>query len=475
MSEPTGNSDKSQNNQEHERSTLSMLDEFGHRKTIIPAEIRGVWSKRKGVVQWALLFIFLILPWLEIGGAQAVLLDLPGRHFIFFGFEFFAHDAPVLFLLVFTFFLGILLLTALFGRFWCGWACPQTVFIERVYRKLEILIVGDYIQRRKIRDQGAEFSEQMRLLAKWVAFLVVSSIFAHSFIAYWVGSQTLLRMISDGPQQNIVYFMLVSGMTALLLFNFGWFREQFCIIACPYGRFQSTIVDTHSINVMYDEVRGEPRRGSVEMGKTKVAGDCVNCRRCIQVCPTGIDIRNGVQMECIGCTACMDACDEIMQKIKKPVGLIRYKPLTTKKIKWLRPRVAAYGLGLVLTLTALLVFLGTHSSLRMELLRAKDSPFKVEEINGQKIVRNHFVLRLENKYHDAEQVEIIILNDHKVVLPENPIIIDSRSKRDIPVFFESSTDDFDIYGKAYVEVLAKGIHNRKKFKVPVLGPFKDLN
>jgi cytochrome c oxidase accessory protein FixG len=456
-----------------DRNTLSMLDEFGHRKTIIPAEIKGFWNRRKSIIQTILLFIFLALPWIKIGGHQAVLLDLPGRHFVFFGLEFFAHDAPVLFLILFSFFISILLITALWGRIWCGWACPQTVFIERVYRKLETWIVGDYIRRRKIRDQGPNFNEQLRIIAKWVAFLIVSSLFSHSFIAYWVGATPLLRMIQAGPDQHQVYFILVSGMTALLLYNFGWFREQFCIIACPYGRFQSTLVDTHSINVMYDEVRGEPRRG-VPLTNNEKAGDCVSCRRCIQVCPTGIDIRNGVQMECIGCTACMDACDEIMVKVNKPKGLIRYKALTKKTIQWWRPRVIVYSGALFVALTILILFLLNHSSLRIEMLRAKDLPFSVEQKDQQEIVRNHFILRLENKSSDREEVQIRALNDHKIVLPENPIIIEPNQKRDLPVFFESRSDQFDIYGKTYVEIEMLGRDEKQKLKAPLLGPFKDL-
>lgn len=465
--------------QDLDRNTLSMLDEFGHRKTIIPAEIWGFWAKRKAFVQSILLIIFLALPWLEVGGTQAVLLDLPNRHFVFFGFELFAHDAPILFLILFAFFFSILLVTALWGRIWCGWACPQTVFIERVYRKLEIWIVGEYMERRKIRDQGATFKQQMKIVAKWAAFFVVSSIFAHSFIAYWVGSHNLLRMIGEGPQQNLLYFILISGMTGLLLFNFGWFREQFCIIACPYGRFQSTLIDTHSINVMYDEKRGEPRKGTLP-SKTDISGslktgDCVNCRRCVQVCPTGIDIRNGVQMECIGCTACMDACDEIMVKVKKPMGLIRYKPLTVNPVKWFRPRVSVYLVALTFAVIALTILLSLHSSLRMELLRAKDLPYMMTEIEGVKIVRNHFILRLENKYKEAEKVQIQVLNKHKIVLPENPIIIESNQRRDLPVFFESAPEDFDVYGKAYVEIEVRGMHSTKKFKAPLIGPFKSLN
>lgn len=461
-----------------DKDTLSMLDEHGHRKTIIPAEIKGLWAWRKGVVQTILLLIFLLLPWVEVDHQQSVLLDLSARHFVFFGLDLYAHDAPLIFFVVFSFFVGILLLTALWGRIWCGWACPQTVFIERVYRKLEIWIEGDYMTRRRVKEKISNsepltFQEQMRGLFKWMAYLGVSSLFSHSFIAYWIGSHTLVRMVLAGPQQNFVYFFLISGMTALLLFNFGWFREQFCIIACPYGRFQSTMVDAHSINVMYDEKRGEPRKGvsSALPSSGTAQGDCVNCRRCVQVCPTGIDIRNGVQMECIGCTACMDACDEIMVKVKKPVGLIRYKALTTETVKWFRPRVAAYMVVFLALVGTFVLQIFFHSNLRIEFLRAKDAPYQISQVEGVSTVRNHFILRVENKYSEPQEVLVSVDNNHKLILSENPIHLEGSQTKNIPLFFESPASEFDMYGKSFVDVEIKTAQKIKKIKAPLLGPF----
>lgn len=454
-----------------DRNTLSMLDEHGHRKFIIPAEVKGAWAKKKALVQSILLVIFLVLPWVRISGQQALLLDISARHFVFFGLEFFAHDAPIIFLLVFIFFISILLVTALWGRVWCGWACPQTVFIERVYRKIEILIQGNYIERRKLLTRDWQFLDYFRAGLKWFAYLIFSSIFAHSFVAYWIGSSPLIAMVQAGPFSNISYFVLVSGMTALLLFNFGWFREQFCLIACPYGRLQSTMVDSHSINVMYDEKRGEPRKGAVTNG---AKGDCVSCFRCVQVCPTGIDIRNGVQMECIGCTACMDACDDIMQKVNKPKGLIRYKALTDKKVRWFRPRVLGYLAAFSLASIALITTLILHSSLRIEVLRAKDQPYQLIQNEAQvPFVRNHFILRLENKGHEENILKVEVLNDHKMVLPENPIHLNSGEIKNIPFFVETPVDHFDTYGRAYMELSIQGKNESKKTKVPVLGPFKN--
>jgi len=450
----------------HER--LSMLDEHGHRQFIIPAEVRGYWNRWKRKVHFVLLLIFLLLPWIRIQGEQAVLLDIPGRHFVFAGLNLYAHDLPLMFLLLMIFLLGLALVTALWGRVWCGWACPQTVFIERVYRQIEIWVEGTYLQRRALQQAPFSFGKFRKRSLKWALYVLVSSIIAHSFIAYWVGSKTLLLMMSRPPAENWTYFVLVSSITGLLLFNFGWFREQFCLIVCPYGKFQSTMMDSHSVTVMYDEKRGEPRRGSV--AKDKPVGDCVSCNRCVQVCPTGIDIRNGIQMECIGCTACVDACDEIMTKVKKPQGLIRYKALTEKKIQWFRPRVAVYFSLLSACLIGLIVILAFHSNLRVEVLRAKNVPYLIRDVGNRKVVQNQFLFRAENENGRDVEIQVSAPAEMEIVLPENPVHLSKYEKKDLPLFIEVRPEQFDFLGRA--EVILTFREGEKTFtrKLPLLCP-----
>lgn len=375
-----------------------MLDEYGHRIKFYTAEVRGYFRKCRDWTQAALILFFLVLPWIQIKGHQAVLVDLPGRRFAFFGLTFWAHDAPMVFFILAIAVLSLALVTAIWGRVWCGWACPQTVFIDGVFRKIEFWIEGNHLQRRAADREPLRFSVALRKVLKWVIFAGCSSLIAHSFVAYFVGADALILMIQNPPTENLWLFTFVCVVTAILTFNFGWFREQFCIIMCPYGRFQSVLMDKKSVTVMYDQKRGEPRKG-VQSGD----GDCISCGRCVAVCPTGIDIRNGIQMECIACTACIDACDEIMEKVGKPKGLIRYMSLLGEKAKIRRPRVLMYG-SLLFFISAIFLFLIVRrQDLHVQILRAPETPFQVLSAGS---VLNHFRLHIVNQTFEDIVVDL---------------------------------------------------------------------
>lgn len=374
----------------------STLDQFGGRLRVIPGEVTGPlrdWRNRTNAV---LLIIFLALPWVRINGLQAILLDIPGRRFEIFGTLFLAHDAPLVFFLMMLAVFSLVLVTALWGRVWCGWACPQTVFIDGVYRKIEIWIEGNYIERRRLHARGLDAEKFFKLSAKWFAYFVVSSLFAHSFIAYFLDSRRLLEMMQGPPGDNWSYFLIVSCVTGFLMFNFGWFREQFCLIMCPYGRFQSVLMDQHTVAVMYDEKR---------------SSDCIDCGRCVQVCPTGIDIRKGIQMECISCTACIDACNVIMKKVKKPEGLIRHKRISDGPPNWFRPRITACLIFIAVLTGALIFSLKGRESYSAVILRAKDTPF---QIMTDGMVLNHFKAHLVNQSHESKLL--------KIELPEEELV-----------------------------------------------------
>ncbi len=380
---------------------LSTLDEYGSRLFVIPAEVKGRLRSLRDLVYWGLLAIFIILPWTKINGMQSVWINVPERRFALFGITFFAHDVPLIFFILAIGVLGLALVTALWGRVWCGWACPQTVFIDAVYRRIEIWVEGDYITRRRRHQRPLDIEKFSRSSLKWLAYIVVSSVFAHSFVAYFTGAQPLLEMMKGSPEQNWTYFLLTSSMTLLLLFNFGWFREQFCLIMCPYGRFQSVLMDEQSVTVLYDEKRGEPRKNKTIANQKQ--GDCVSCNRCVQVCPTNIDIRNGVQMECIACTACIDACNEIMRKVNKPEGLIRYQNLKGFGTKYLRPRVLVYFTLIIICSVGLAYNVIYRQPFASALLRAKDSPYQT--LPDDKI-SNHFKLHLHNQSSMPQQFEL---------------------------------------------------------------------
>ncbi|MGZ3723721.1 MAG: cytochrome c oxidase accessory protein CcoG [Bdellovibrionales bacterium] len=380
---------------------MATLDEFGGRKFVVPAEVKGPFRTLRNRVNAVLLFIFLAMPWIKINGLQALLLDIPHRHFEIFGRLFLAHDAPLIFLILGFLALILAFVTAVWGRVWCGWACPQTVFIDGLYRKIEIWAEGDYLARRKLRSADLSFQKMRKVTLKWVLFFAVSSAIAHSFIAYFTGSDQLLQMMRGSPSENWTYFLIISAVTALLMFNFGWFREQFCLVMCPYGRFQSVLMDAESVTVAYDEKRGEPRKGLAAAGAK--SGDCVSCNRCVQVCPTGIDIRKGIQMECIACTACIDACNEIMSKVHKAPDLIAYRSMSGSTYRIARPR-ALILLGLAIACgLALVLALAQRSAYAVNLLRASDSPYQVLP-EGK--VLNHFKLHIMNQSQNQEEFEI---------------------------------------------------------------------
>lgn len=426
---------------------LASVDETGAKQVIHPAEIKGFFQKRRRAIHWILLMFFLFLPWLTIKGEQALLLDIPNRHFVFFGLTLFSHDAPILFLLLATLTLGLAFVTSVWGRVWCGWACPQTVFVDSFFRQIEILIEGNYLQRKKLDAQEMNLTKFFRRGLKWLLFISFSFLIAHSFAAYFVGTEPIISMIQQSPFDNPRIFAFVMGLTFLIAFDFGWFREQFCIIACPYGRIQSVLMDERSLAVLYDDRRGEPRKGEVPAGKEQ--GDCVSCYRCVSVCPTGVDIRRGIQLECIACTACIDACDEIMEKVGKPKGLIRYsteKSIETgKPIQWLRPRSLIYGALTVLMLSGLAYAISTRNPLYAAIIRSIDAPFEV--IQGGDVI-NRFRLHLKNQSEQIAEVEIklqdLVLRDRiQIVMGTNPMKLKGSQSLRQPIILKFNINELE--------------------------------
>lgn len=359
---------------------LSTTDERGNRVYLFPEDVRGFFRKIRTGVFTFLVLLYLILPWTYIGGEQTLLLDIVHRKFVMFGHVFWGHDAPLLIFLFLGLCFFIALITTLWGRVWCGHACPQTVFLDLIYRKIEILVEGKVRDRILLEEASLSAGKIMKRTIKWLLYLIVSAIIAHSFIGYFVGTKNIWNIVTHNPSENWTLFNITLFLTGLFAFDFGWFREQFCIIACPYGRFQSVLMDQDSYNVTYDDTRD----------------DCINCFRCVAVCPTGIDIRRGVQMECIGCTQCIDACDEIMTKVHKPTGLIRYESengLKKLKTKLIRPRTIAYTFALLALVTVFFVTLKNKEQLFTLWIR-NAIPYQVKIMDGQNIVTNQFKLEL---------------------------------------------------------------------------------
>jgi len=383
----------------------------GSRRWLNPRLSAGPYLRARRWLAWALIAIFTLLPYARLNGKPAVLLDLPHREFTVLGFTFLSTDTLLLALALLTLILGICLVTALAGRMWCGWMCPQTVYMEFVFRPIERFFDGPPgAGHRPGRKRSTP-----RTVAKYAVFFAISVYLAHTFLAYFVGVEELAKWVRRSPLEHPIPFLVMAAVTGLMLFDFSYFREQTCIVACPYGRLQSVMLDRDSLIVSYDPRRGETRRKlrdrkvgvpalagilsnePAEAGTPTTFGDCIDCGLCNDTCPTGIDIRAGLQMECIACTQCIDACDTVMTRIGKPKGLIRLSSqaaIEGAPRRVLRPRVVVYPALLLALATAFTVVLVNKRSADVTLLPGVGQLFS-ETAPGQ--ITNQLRLVIENR------------------------------------------------------------------------------
>ncbi len=397
------------------RDRLATADVEGRRRWLYPVQPRGRYYRARTWVAWGLLAVMFGGPFVKIHGNPLLLVNLVERKFSVLGVIFWPQDNLVFALGFLLFLTGIAVFTAGFGRLWCGWTCPQTVLMEMVFRKLEYWIDGSAATKR-LRDRAPwSAAKTSRKIAKQVLFFVLSFLIANTLLAYLIGIEDLQRIVTDDPRRHL------AGLGALLIFTFVFyaifarFREQACTFICPYGRLQSTLLDENSIVVAYDYKRGEQRaplrRPENPAARTaRRAGDCIDCLKCVSVCPTGIDIRNGTQMECVNCTACIDACDDVMDRIRRPRGLIRFASLDgIERGQPLRvtPRILGYCAILAALAAALAALLLTRSDVDTTLLRAPGALFDSTP-GGQ--ISNLYLLKLINKTRDQKPVVLKLEN-----------------------------------------------------------------
>ena len=371
--------------------SVSTIRDDGSRRYLFPADVSGRFTGARAWAALVLIAIYLLLPWIKVGGFPAVFLDVAYRRFHFFGWTLAAQDLWLMFFLITGLGFSLFFVTALLGRVWCGWACPQTVFLDHVYRPIERWIEGDAVTRRALDAAPWTPRKIGQRGVKYALYLVISAAIAHLFLAYFVSIPALWRMMRAAPAEHWSAFAFMAVFTGGLYFNFVWFREQLCIVICPYGRLQSVLIDDDSLVIGYDARRGEPRG---KLG-TPDAGDCIACNRCVQVCPTGIDIRQGLQIECIGCAACIDACDEVMTRLHRPRGLVRYdslRGLAGRATRWLRPRVALHGVLLAVGAAVATWGLSTVKPAYFSVTRMTGMPYVVTP----DAIRNQFFVRLVN-------------------------------------------------------------------------------
>jgi cytochrome c oxidase accessory protein FixG len=447
--------------------TTGSLRPDGHRLTMYPADVAGRWTTGRNVLFVVLIGVYVALPFVYIGGHPAVFLDIPERRFHLFGGVFSARDIPMTVIFLIGSVFSLLVLTALLGRVWCGFACPQTVFIEAVYRRVERWIQGPR-ERRVRRNAGPiTFDKAWRkglTHALWIAF---SLILAHVFLSYFVSMPALGQYVQSSPAEHPLAFGMVMVASFLLYFNFGWFREQFCVIACPYGRLQGVLVDDDTLSVGYDVKRGEPR-GKVS-ARAQGAGDCVDCKRCVVVCPTGIDIRDGFQLDCVGCTACIDACDEVMVKVNRPTGLIRYdslRGLRGEQRRFWRPRIWGYAAFAVIGSSVALFAITTRRSFEAHILRPPGIPFTVRD----GVVYDPFDLHLINKRSEPAtfRVRAEVGKDATATLPEGDIVIGPLEERHLPVTVSAPV--VRKHGHFKVELEVRSGDEKAEVEARFLGP-----
>lgn len=380
------------------RDQVSTIDSEGKRVWVYPQKPKGRFHQYRAMVAIACLVLLFGMPFLRLNGEPLMLFNVLERKFIIFGMLFGPQDFALLGLTMITFMVFIILFTVIYGRLFCGWTCPQTIFMEMVFRKIEYLIEGDANKQRALNKAAMSAEKLVKKATKHIVFFIISFIIANTFLAYLISTDELFKIISEPISEHVGDLTSLLIFTAIFYWVFAFFREQVCTVVCPYGRLQGVLLDKNSIVVAYDYMRGE-KRGKLHKGEERTIGDCIDCHQCVAVCPTGIDIRNGTQLECVNCTACIDACDHIMDKVGLPRGLITYaseKGIAERVKLKMNPRIIGYSAVLVLLLGILSFALISRNDTESTILR---TPGVMYQENTDGTVSNLYNFKVNNKTH----------------------------------------------------------------------------
>jgi cytochrome c oxidase accessory protein FixG len=401
------------------RDSVATITKEGNRNYINPKKPKGKLYNLRTKFSIFYLLVFFTLPFIKVNHDPLLMLNILERKFIIFGLIFWPQDFFIFGIAMLTFIVFVILFTVVFGRIFCGWACPQTIFMEMVFRKIEYLIDGDSAKQKLLNAMPWNGEKIRKRVLKFVVFFSIAFIIANFFLAYLISMDELLGYI-ENPGAHVGTLVSLLIFTTVFFFVYWWFREQVCIVVCPYGRLQGVLLDKNSILVAYDYIRGEPRGKFSKEDKAEkqlnkdyssndaqatftavppAKGDCIDCHACVRVCPTGIDIRNGTQLECINCTACIDACDEIMVSVNKPKGLVRYASENSIKngvqLKF-TARIKAYTVVLTLLLTLLTFLIISRTDLDARVMRISGMTY-TSLPDGR--IANLYTLKLANKTH----------------------------------------------------------------------------
>ncbi|MFN8415479.1 MAG: cytochrome c oxidase accessory protein CcoG [Cytophagaceae bacterium] len=419
------------------RDSIATIGEDGSRKWIYPKKPKGKFTNYRKIFGYSLFTLFLLMPFLRINDEPVLLLNIIERHFTILGVVFWPQDFHLFLLAMMTGIIFIVVFTAIFGRIFCGWICPQTIFMELLFRPIEYAIEGDYKKQMALNAAPLTGSKFIKKFSKHLAFFSLSFLISNVFLMYVIGSENWISMVTDNPLNHTAGLIMMLIFTGVFYGVYARFREQVCTQVCPYGRLQGVLTDKDTIVVAYDYERGEPR-GKLSKGQyNTLKGDCVDCKLCVHVCPTGIDIRNGVQMECVNCTACIDACDEVMLKINKPVGLIRYaseNAIANKAAFKLTKRVISYSLILLCLMSAMTVLLATRPDIQTSILR---TPGMLYQEKSPGVYTNLYDLKIINKTKKTFPVSFKIENVKGDILPVGHIPgAQSKSITDGKIFIQ---------------------------------------
>ncbi|MBG0782148.1 MAG: cytochrome c oxidase accessory protein CcoG [Bacteroidales bacterium] len=455
------------------RDKISTVDSSGKRAWIYPKKPKGKLYNYRRIVAIILLTLLFIGPFIKYKGEPFMLFNVFERKFILFGQLFWPQDFHLIVLSLITFIVFIILFTVIFGRIFCGWICPQTIFMEFVFRQIEYLIEGNFNKQKKLARQAWNFEKIRKKTLKHLIFYAIAFAISNTFLAYIVGIDRLKELVETGPMANLTSFIAIILFSGVFYFVFAFFREQVCLIACPYGRLQGVLLDSKSIVVAYDYKRGEPRGryNTLENRAETNKGDCIDCKNCLTVCPTGIDIRNGTQLECINCTACIDACDSIMERVGFPKGLIRYdseKGISEGIRKIFNGRSIAYSAVLVVLLLVVGTLFSLRSDVEATILRV---PATLFQEYGPNQLSNVYKVQLVNKTRNNLPVQLkLVSHKGEIKIMGDPIVLEGGKIKEANFLVILDKESITASNTRIVIEVKSGDKLLSRYKTTFIGP-----